>query len=98
MRLKIAEEPAGFRAALVPLAQPGAPRHQHPVDELLAEHALTLPLLLAMESEANKLAHRRHLRLHVWELIVELMGNFLHHCHRRKEDDALFSATNHVTT
>lgn len=65
-------------------------RAQHPIDELIAEHRLTAPVLLAMESEIRKLARRQAIRFEVWELIVEFIGNFLHLCHRRKEEEALF--------
>ncbi|MCK6544682.1 hemerythrin domain-containing protein [Myxococcota bacterium] len=63
---------------------------QHPADELVAEHRLLAPVLDAMELEANQVRFGKLIRIEFWEGVVDFTGNFIHLCHRRKEEEALF--------
>lgn len=65
-------------------------RTLHPADELVAEHRLLMPVLAAMEAEANKVRFGKLIRVDFWEGVVDFTGNFIHLCHRRKEEDAMF--------
>jgi len=61
-------------------------RHQSPVEELLAEHHVMASVLLAMEAEAKSLMSGRSLRPDFWADLIEFNGNFVHLCHRLKEE------------
>jgi hemerythrin-like domain-containing protein len=63
---------------------------QSATDELLAEHQLTEAALSAMEAEAYRLAHQQAYRPEFWSGMVDFVGNFIHLCHRKKEESCLF--------
>ena len=71
-------------------AQSGGPREQDPINELLAEHHIMDAVLAAMEREARRLSVHGQLRPDFWERVVDFVGNYVHQCHRRKEEQALF--------
>lgn len=62
---------------------------QHPIDELLAEHQLTDAVMRALPREAARLAQQGVLDLEFWRAVVDFIGNYIHLCHRRKEEHAL---------
>lgn len=70
--------------------QPKLPRAQTPINELRAEHHLMDKVLAAMEREARKLAVHGELRVDCWQDVVDFIGNYVHQCHRRKEEQGLF--------
>ncbi len=74
------------------LEDEGPPRHQHPADELLAEHHLMGAVLAAMREEARGLVRNAPLRPQLWGLVVDFIGNFTHRIHRVKEEQLLFPA------
>lgn len=68
-----------------------APRTQHPIAELLAEHQLMRDVLDAMLAEATRLAGRQSaFRLDFWSPAVDFVGNFYLLFHFRKEMNHLF--------
>ncbi len=75
-----------------------APRIQDPVNELLAEHHIMDAVLAAMEREARRLSVHGELRPSFWERVVDFIGNYVHHCHRRKEEQAFFPLANRYET
>ncbi|MCC7382153.1 MAG: hemerythrin domain-containing protein [Deltaproteobacteria bacterium] len=62
---------------------------QHPIDELLAEHHLMEAVVAVMWREVQGLKRGAGLRVEVWRDVVEFIGNYVHLCHRRKEEQAL---------
>lgn len=60
-----------------------------PIDELLAEHHVMAAVLTAMEAEAEGMLTGRPLRPEFWSDVVDFNGNFVHLCHRAKEEDHL---------
>lgn len=84
-----------FRKQLIVWARASAPNRasnieQSATDELLAEHQLTESALSAMEAEAYRLAHQQAYRPEFWSGMVDFVGNFIHLCHRKKEEACLF--------
>lgn len=73
-------------ASAAPRNGSGAPG-QSPTDELLAEHYVMTGLLSAMEGEARRLDAGEPLRASIWAGIVDFNGNFVHLCHRVKEEE-----------
>ena len=71
-------------------AAPGVEREQDPLNEMLAEHHIMDAVLAAMEREARRLSVHRELRPDFWERVVDFIGNYVHQCHRRKEEQAFF--------
>ncbi len=67
-------------------------RKQPPVEQLLAEHHLMSSVLLAMEAEADGMLTGRSLRIDFWRDLVDFNGNFVHLCHRVKEEQHLIPA------
>ena len=65
---------------------------QTPIAELRGEHHMMDAVLAAMEREARRLSVHGELRLDFWEGVVDCIGNFTHLVHRRKEEQALFTA------
>ncbi|MEO1337484.1 MAG: hypothetical protein AAFV29_17705, partial [Myxococcota bacterium] len=65
------------------------PSTQEPINELLAEHHIMDAVLAAMEREARRLSVHGELRTDYWERVVDFVGNYVHQCHRRKEERAL---------
>ncbi len=61
-------------------------RRQRPAIELLAEHHVMSTVLGAMEAEAQGMLGGRPLRLPFWSDVVDFNGNFVHLCHRVKEE------------
>jgi len=61
-------------------------RRQPPVDELLAEHHVMTAVLAAMEAEAGRMLAGEPLRHAFWSDVVDFNGNFVHLCHRVKEE------------
>lgn len=60
-----------------------------PEEELLAEHALMEVVLTAMEAEVESMKGGRVLRRSFWADVVDFNGNFVHLCHRVKEEGHL---------
>lgn len=77
---------------------PGTPREQEPVNELLAEHHIMDAVLAAMEREARQLSVHGKLRPEFWERVVDFVGNYVHQCHRRKEEQAFFPVSSRYET
>lgn len=71
-------------------AGPDAARTQDPINELLGEHHITDAVLAAIEREARRLSVHGQLRPDFWERVVDFIGNYIHQCHRRKEEQAFF--------
>ena len=67
-------------------------RQQPPVEQLIAEHHLMSSVLLAMEAEAEGMLTGRPLRPDFWRDLVDFNGNFVHLCHRVKEEQHLIPA------
>lgn len=65
---------------------------QSPAEELLAEHYLMRAVLDAMERKAAALAAGQPLHPGFWANVVDFIGNFVHQCHRAKEQEQLFPA------
>ena len=65
-------------------------REQDPINELLGEHHIMDAVLAAMEREARYLSVHGRLRPDFWERVVDFIGNYVHQCHRRKEEEAFF--------
>ncbi len=63
-----------------------------PEQELLAEHHVMGMAIAAMDEEARRLAHGEPLRPDFWQTVVDVIGNFVHRVHRRKEEEAFFPA------
>lgn len=59
---------------------------QAPADELLAEHALMRRVLDAMELQAEAMLRGSALQPEFWHDLVDFHGNFVHLCHRVKEE------------
>tara|TARA_R110002096_G_scaffold190499_2_gene371616 strand:+ start:176 stop:793 length:618 start_codon:yes stop_codon:yes gene_type:complete len=69
------------------LAESDANEHrQDPIDDLIGEHHLMTTVLAAMESETQGLLAGRPLRNEFWAGVVDFNGNFVHLCHRVKEE------------
>lgn len=62
----------------------------HPAAELLAEHHLMAAVLTAMERMAVELRAGGQLDLAYLADVVDFIGNFVHHCHRAKEEKHFF--------
>ncbi|MCA8964188.1 MAG: hemerythrin domain-containing protein [Planctomycetes bacterium] len=71
--------------------EPGE-RRQSPFEELLAEHHLMSIVLAAMEAEAQGMLRGGALRREFWSDVVDFNGNFVHLCHRVKEEEHLIPA------
>lgn len=72
------------------LAQGAAlPGSQSPGHELLAEHHVMEAVLAAMEVEAETMLTGGSLRPEFWADVVDFNGNFVHMCHRVKEEEHL---------
>lgn len=70
---------------------PGA--RQQPVQiELIAEHYLMGGVLLAMDKELRRIDQGHSLRTAFWARTVEFNGDFVHACHRVKEEELLIPA------
>lgn len=67
-------------------------RGQPPSQELLAEHHVMEVVLGAMEAEAEAMLTGSSLRTEFWTDIVDFNGNFVHMCHRAKEEEFLIPA------
>lgn len=65
---------------------------QSPTEELLAEHHLMNLVVTAMEREAGQLDQGAELRFDFWSDVVDFIGNFVHHCHRAKEEQVFYPA------
>ncbi len=65
---------------------------QRALDELLAEHELSRLVMTVMDREAQRIADHRDFRPEIWARIVAFLGDFVHLCHRRKEDAVLLPA------
>lgn len=65
---------------------------QRPFEELLAEHFLMATVITAMEREAEQMLRGGSLRLAFWRDLVDFNGNFVHLCHRVKEEQQLLPA------
>ena len=63
-----------------------------PTDELLAEHHVMEAVLAAMEAEAEGMLAGRPLRPEFWRDVVDFNGNFVHLCHRAKEEEHLVTS------
>lgn len=74
------------------LAETASSRKQPPHLELLAEHALMAGVLTAMDREAATLLAGGPLRVEFWQDVVDFNGNFVHLCHRVKEESHLIRA------
>lgn len=68
--------------------QVAAPRSQHPVDEILAEHHLMRVVLQAMTQEAARLG--KEFRIEFWSGAVDFVGNFGLLYHWRKKANHLY--------
>lgn len=79
-----------FSAWVADARRAGTERSQGAIDELIAEHHMMDVVLAAMDREARKLGQHQLLRLEFWEDVVDWTGNYVHQCHRRKEEEALF--------
>jgi hemerythrin-like domain-containing protein len=64
-------------------------RTQDPADELVAEHFVMTTVLAAMEAEVKNMLVGRALRPEFWSDVVDFNGNFVHQCHRAKEEEQL---------
>lgn len=69
-----------------------AARRQSPFGELLAEHHVMSVVLAAMEVEAQRMLAGGALRREFWSDVVDFNGNFVHLCHRVKEESHLIPA------
>ncbi len=67
-------------------------RQQSPFGELLAEHHVMSIVLAAMEAEAQRMLRGGSLRREFWSDVVDFNGNFVHLCHRVKEEEHLIPA------
>lgn len=63
-----------------------------PIDELLAEHHVMEAVLAAMEAEVEGMLAGRPLRPEFWSDVVDFNGNFVHLCHRAKEEEHLVTS------
>lgn len=79
-----------FEVWLKAAQNPSAPRDQHPIDELLAEHHIMDVVLAAMERETRRISVHGEFRQALWEDFVDYLGNFVYQVHRRKEEQGLF--------
>ena len=71
---------------------PGKRPTQPPAEELLGEHHLMELVVNAMEAEAARLNQGGELRVEVWSDVVDFIGNFVHLCHRAKEEEVFYPA------
>lgn len=85
------QHPKAFRKWLED-ANSEEPAEQDPIQQLLAEHHLINIVVSTLEVEGGRLAHREPLRVDFWADIVDFIGNFVHLCHRRKEEQHCFPA------
>src|SRR5262245_33240489 len=67
-------------------------RDQDPIEELLTEHALMEGALEAISLEAKRLLNRQPVRMEIWGDVINFFGNYVHLCHRKKEERVLFPA------
>ena len=67
---------------------PDAPARS-PHQDLLAEHQLMATVLAAMEKEVERMLKGGELRPAFWSDVVDFNGNFVHRCHRVKEEEHL---------
>ncbi|MCB9653310.1 MAG: hemerythrin domain-containing protein [Deltaproteobacteria bacterium] len=63
---------------------------QSPEAELRSEHTLMRAVLVSVETEAQKLARGASLRTDFWADVIDFIGNFVHLCHRAKEERCCF--------
>jgi len=82
-------DPAAI-AAWIRCEAAGSQDRQGPAEELLAEHMLMSAVLGAMKEESGSLAAGRPLRVEFWSGVVDFIGNFVHLCHRAKEEEHFF--------
>lgn len=64
-------------------------RQQDPIEELIGEHHLMTTVLAAMAAEAQGLLAGQPLRPEFWGSVIDFNGNFVHLCHRVKEESHL---------
>jgi hemerythrin-like domain-containing protein len=74
------------------IAGPAAAGALLPAEELLAEHHVMAIVLAAMEAESQHLLAGRSLRPDFWSAVIDFNGNFVHMCHRVKEERHLIPA------
>lgn len=67
-------------------------REQDPVDELLTEHLLMDRALESVSVEAKRLLTRQPVRMQIWGDVIDFFGNYVHLCHRKKEERVFFPA------
>lgn len=79
--------------------QMGSPRIEHwlkreqdPIEELLTEHGIMEGALEAVANEAKRLLNRQPVRMEIWGDVIDFFGNYVHLCHRKKEERVLFPA------
>jgi hemerythrin-like domain-containing protein len=65
---------------------------QDPIEELLTEHGLMDRALEAVAVEAKRLLTRQPVRMQIWGDVIDFFGNYVHLCHRKKEERVLFPA------
>ncbi|MHC5064383.1 MAG: hemerythrin domain-containing protein [Planctomycetota bacterium] len=65
---------------------------QPPAEELLGEHHLMNLVTNAMEAEALRLQQGEEMRTEFWAEVVDFIGNFVHVCHRQKEEEVFYPA------
>jgi hemerythrin-like domain-containing protein len=70
----------------------GADRRLRPDQELIAEHHVIHTVLQAMEKESEAMLAGQQLRTEFWANVVDFNGNFVHMCHRVKEEEHLVPA------
>ncbi|MBK8013548.1 MAG: hemerythrin domain-containing protein [Deltaproteobacteria bacterium] len=63
---------------------------QSPEAELRSEHTLMRAVLASVETEAQRLARGASLRTEFWADVIDFIGNFVHLCHRAKEERCCF--------
>lgn len=75
------------------IAEAEAPHKlQSPAAELLAEHHVMGAVLTAMEAESERMLSGGSLRPEFWTDVVDFNGNFVHLCHRVKEEEHFIPA------
>jgi hemerythrin-like domain-containing protein len=87
--IPVSPHEAEFEDWLKTARSPGAPRTQHPLDELIGEHHLIDVVLAAIERGARRLSVHEVMQPEFWEDVVDFVGNFVVQCHHRKEEEAL---------
>jgi len=62
------------------------------IDALRVEHHVMTAVLAAMEAEAERMLGGASLRPDFWRNVIDCNGNFVHRCHRTKEESLLVPA------